>query len=312
MSQTVIGFFDDSNAAQSAIDQLISVGFTRDQIDLSKGTETENISHKGDGDNGITRFFKSLIGDNDEDTRHTKIRSSGSTIVTVHAQSGDEAQIAADLLEDYGAIDVDERDAESTYTNGLNRKADADHQMDREASIPGMGHEYRTGNTTEGSSDLNTRNQYAEQPREESAQFREENVRREQNPMDSVASEKDLQSFREGTIELSERKEIPVVNKEARIVEEIRLQKETNVRDETIHENLRETRVDIDKMEGDELRNRNRFDSTTDLDYDIKKGYRVENKNPNQVNDANGLRDEENNDWDYGRKGRSGDPLFGA
>lgn len=136
---------------------------------------------------------------------------------------------------------------------------------------------------------------------------------KKENPMDGAFGEINLQSFQEGTIELIERKEISVVNKEARVVEEIRLQKENTEREEIIHENLRETKVDIDKVKEREFKSKDTFDQGTELDYDIKREYRVEKKNAQRTNDdtkKTGSNDDL--DWNNDKRGRNSDPLFGA
>lgn len=74
--------------------------------------------------------------------------------------------------------------------------------------------------------------------------LREEHVQVERVPVDRAATDADL---REDQIEMTERGEVPVVNKEARVVEEITLSKEVTERDETIHDTLRQTEVDIDE-----------------------------------------------------------------
>jgi stress response protein YsnF len=89
---------------------------------------------------------------------------------------------------------------------------------------------------------------------EETVNLREENVNIERTPVDRPASEGDL---REDTIEMRERTEVPVVNKEARVVEEISLNKEVTERDETIRDTVRDTEVDIDKLDNTSRRNTN-------------------------------------------------------
>jgi stress response protein YsnF len=56
---------------------------------------------------------------------------------------------------------------------------------------------------------------------------------------------------------MRERTEVPVVNKEARVVEEISLNKEVTERDETIRDTVRDTEVDIDKLDNTSRRNTN-------------------------------------------------------
>jgi stress response protein YsnF len=53
---------------------------------------------------------------------------------------------------------------------------------------------------------------------------------------------------------MHERAEVPVVNKEARVIEEISLNKEVTERDETIRDSVRNTEVDIDRDDTDQTR----------------------------------------------------------
>ncbi|HUQ96428.1 MAG TPA: DUF2382 domain-containing protein, partial [Chitinophagaceae bacterium] len=78
-----------------------------------------------------------------------------------------------------------------------------------------------------------------------------EKVDVERTPVDRAANEGDL---REDEIEIRERAEVPVVNKEARVVEEISLNKEVTEREETIRDTVRDTEVDIDKLGKNETR----------------------------------------------------------
>src|SRR4029079_6549136 len=61
-----------------------------------------------------------------------------------------------------------------------------------------------------------------ERPVQEQINLREEHVNVERRPVDRPASPSDLNAFQQGTIEVTERKEVPVVSKEARVVEEVR------------------------------------------------------------------------------------------
>jgi stress response protein YsnF len=76
--------------------------------------------------------------------------------------------------------------------------------------------------------------------------LRDEEVKVERTPVDRPATEAD---FHEGEVEIRERDEVPVVNKQARVVEEIKLNKEVTERNETIRDTVRETKVDVDKLD---------------------------------------------------------------
>jgi hypothetical protein len=154
MSQTVIGFFDDREEAQKAIERLQSAGISRDRVDLSGGSsgaatgssnsssgsptvnpvsgsarDENSVSRTSDdrtvdpdnrNTNKFTDFFNNLFGgsDNDDDSkRYSHVASNSNTILTVHAQSKEEAEQAADILDDCGAVNVDERASQYGYTS---------------------------------------------------------------------------------------------------------------------------------------------------------------------------------------------------
>ena len=154
MSQTVIGFFDDQSDVQQAIQQLQSRGISRDRIDISRGataagsgnrhtassevnpvsgserdensvrrtSDGRTVDPDGRNTNAITDFFNNLFGkhdDNDDDTgRFRHVANGAAAIVTVHAQSREEAERVADILDDCGAVDVNERASQSGYSSG--------------------------------------------------------------------------------------------------------------------------------------------------------------------------------------------------
>lgn len=258
MSQTVIGFFDNYSEAQNAVAQLAMAGISRDRIDISSGRNggnTGNVSYSDsdrheDSDSGITRFFKNLFGDDDNDnvSRYSRVGQSSEAIVTVHAQNESEAGQAADLLDSCGAVDVDERAANYGLTSGSSdtgsdRLGDS---TERGTSIPVIREDLEVGKREVERGSVRVRSRIIEKPVEEHVRLREEHVRVERNPVDRPVNAGELGAFREGEIELTERAEVPVVNKEARVVEEIRLSKEVTERDETIRDTVRSTDVDIE------------------------------------------------------------------
>jgi uncharacterized protein (TIGR02271 family) len=87
-----------------------------------------------------------------------------------------------------------------------------------------------------------------EEPVEETVNLREERINVERRPVDRPASEADFAAFREVTIELTEISEEAIVQKEARVVEEVELGKQIEQRDETIRDTVRKTEVDVEEM----------------------------------------------------------------
>ena len=312
--QTVIGVFDNASDAQRAVDQLISNGFSRDSIDLSAQTSsdftdnnTTRTDRDDDHDGGISGFFSSLFGSDSDDSRKYSHAANRGSIVTVHAQSADKAEQAADLLDEYGAVDIDERAAEYGYTN-VSQTSDAPNSVEYNAAsvgVPATG----VGATGTGygvTDDLTTttdrlpstdpdqtikvieenlevgkreverggvrvRSRIIERPVEESLRLREERVHVQRNPVNRPATAADLNAFQEGSIELVEHAEVPVVSKTANVVEEISVGKEVNERVETIRDTVRSTDVEVENLTpSDQTTQTNR---TIDLDDDANTAY---------------------------------------
>jgi uncharacterized protein (TIGR02271 family) len=300
MAQTVIGIFDNEREARKAVDNLVERGFTRSNIDIADRSssnytttsDSDYTSRKHD-DDSIGGFFRSLFGSSDESDKYTRVASRG-CVVTVHAQSSDEAERAADILDEYGAVDVDERasqfgnysnttsnftDTTSTgaaytadrFDTDTNRfdadkfrnrdvvdtdRVDIDNRtnldrrdiVDSETSLPIIEEQLNVGKRVVETGGVRLRSRIIEKPVEESLRLREEHVRVERNPVNRPASEADLAGFREGTIEMTERSEVPVVNKEARVVEEVSLNKDVEEREETVRDTVRRTDVEVENL----------------------------------------------------------------
>lgn len=257
MAQTVIGFFDNAEEGRRAVNQLQEAGIGRNSVDMTENSGTETVSNDrnrpDDSENGITKFFKSLFGDDDDTAdRYSRVGNSSRCIVTVHARSEEEAERAADILDSCGAIDVDER--ASQYGSVASDRS-ADSSQRRETTIPRVQENLQVGKRTEERGGVRVRSRIVESPVEEHVRLREEHVNVERQQVNRPLSSEDDSSFKERNIELTERTEVPVVNKEARVVEEIRVSKDVSERDETIRDTVRNTEVDIENTDGRTRRN---------------------------------------------------------
>jgi stress response protein YsnF len=58
----------------------------------------------------------------------------------------------------------------------------------------------------------------------------------------------EFRPFKEGTVEVTEKSEVPVVTKEPRIVEEVSVNKQVRDRDETVQDSVRRTEVEVEKL----------------------------------------------------------------
>jgi uncharacterized protein (TIGR02271 family) len=174
--------------------------------------------------------------------------------VTVHAQSQQEAQTAASLLDQYNAIDVNERSAQfrnQNYAETNRATTDTTARADADTSIPVVEEQLNVGKQTVETGGARLRSRIVERPVEETLRLREEHVRVDRNPVNRPATEADFNTFREGEIEITERAEVPVVNKQAQVVEEVSIGKETTERSETIRDTVRKTDVEVERLDSD-------------------------------------------------------------
>jgi uncharacterized protein (TIGR02271 family) len=86
-----------------------------------------------------------------------------------------------------------------------------------------------------------------ETPVEEQVRLREEHVNVERRPVDRPATDAD-KAFKETTVEMRETAERAVVQKQARVIEEVVIGKQANERTETVRDTVRRTEVEVENM----------------------------------------------------------------
>jgi hypothetical protein len=128
MQQTLVAVFDNRGDAQKALEELVSFGYVRDRVRLSEGDPAGETSlapqHGADqtdqtdqtGQTGanvissIRHFFGDLFGkERGESARlYTDAVARGHYVLTLDADSLPEVERAADIVERFGPIDIDE------------------------------------------------------------------------------------------------------------------------------------------------------------------------------------------------------------
>jgi len=143
-----------------------------------------------------------------------------------------------------------QREANARHVSGVTREA-----SENEVVLPIVEEQLRIGKRTVERGGVNVRTTSQEVPVQETVNLREENVTVERRPVDrAVGNAPD--AFREGTIEITETAEVPVVSKEARVVEEVVVGKEVTERQETVRDTVKRTEVEVDEVNQTDNRNR--------------------------------------------------------
>jgi len=277
MSHTVVAIFENFEQAREAASNLHSNGFNDSNVDLSvqdpgqtSGNTGNDHNRRDDNDSSVGNFFDNLFGsDNDDSRKYSDVGKRG-TILTVHARSSEEANRAAQILDQYGAMDVNEsyeRNRGGDDRDGS--RTESTHRSDSE-SIPVIEEELQVGKREVQSGGVRIKSRIIEKPVEETIRLRSENVSINRKPADRAATKDELDNFKDGTVEVKETHERPVVNKDSRVVEEVNLEKNVSEREETIKDTVRGTRVETenydDKDRNADRRNENDHNRRGDSD----------------------------------------------
>ena len=188
----------------------------------------------------------------------------GGTLVTVSAPD-DHAERVMEIMNRHHPVDIEDRAAawggtvtavpgSSTRVGGETTipaaAASAQQHLQGEQRIPVVEEELKVGKREVETGGVRVNARVEQTPVEEKITLREERVAVERRPADRPATAADFdQAFQGGTIEVTERAEEAVVQKEARVVEEVVVNKEATQRTETVHDTVRRTDVNIQPVE---------------------------------------------------------------
>lgn len=287
MQHALVAVFDNRNDAQQALDDLLASGFSRQEVRLSEGdaamdatpstAPTRSDDHSFTA--GIKNFFADVFGtDRHEDARmYSDAVSRGNCVLTLNAVSEPEVERAADIVERYGPIDIDEHAQQWFGQPGMQvggataqqapsmsqqfapgaadtgSRADfqggrGDLQRGDTTAIPVIQEALKIGKRAIERGGVRIYQHVVETPVNETVGLREEHVNVERHAVDRPVTAADAGAFHETTIELRETAEEAVVQKTARVVEEVIVGKQVTERNEQISDTVRRTEVEIEQL----------------------------------------------------------------
>jgi uncharacterized protein (TIGR02271 family) len=138
----------------------------------------------------------------------------------------------------------------STQTNRDRTRASAQNFDDDDATFEVVEEELNVGKRQVEQGGVRVSSHIEEKPVEEQVHLREERVNVERRPVDRPANAADFQAFKEGTVEVTATSEEPVVEKRARVVEEVVVNKDVQERTETVRDTVRRKDVDVEQVNG--------------------------------------------------------------
>lgn len=279
MENTVVGVYDSYDQAQKAMTELQSCGISRSNMQLSPETDltatgdTATTTTSERSHSGIGHFFRSLFGMDDDARTESGVYSEavrrGHCVLTVDAESDEQRERAVEVMNRYDPIDIDERASmwQSQGWTGYDEAApmftDAEIQKDRslygqgstaqpatgeQTRIPVVEEELKVGKRSVQRGGVRLYTRVIETPVQESVELRQEHVNVERRPVDQPAAAADMAAFKEGTVELRESAEEPVVSKTARVIEEVVASKDVTQETADINDTVRKTEVDVEQL----------------------------------------------------------------
>ncbi|HEX8374719.1 MAG TPA: YsnF/AvaK domain-containing protein [Geminicoccaceae bacterium] len=213
---TVIGVLDDEAAAGLAMSSLREAGFG--ELEVLKGGEAEIVAEVKGRDFG------------DEQARaFAKAAAAGKVLLAV-STSEDKADRALELLR--------------------RKPAPAPAPAGGGETVQVVEEELEVGKRKVATGGVRVTSSVSEAPVEETVTLREEKVSAERRNVDRELSPEEAEAaFKGGTVEATGTSEQAEVTKQARVVGEVSIGKQTKEREETVRDTVRRTEVEVEKVE---------------------------------------------------------------
>lgn len=311
MAKTAVALYDSMSEAKKVNEQLITAGFSRSNI---------QIIGKGDS-NSVSTLTKVGLPQSDAEAYVEGVRRGGN-LVMVTTDDG-KIDSAVDIMDRHNSINIQER-AEQWRGEGWSLAADVDAattnkkgKVQGETTIPIVEEELRVGKRQVEHGGVRVRSHVEERPVEETVSLREEHVNVERRPVNRTAGKGEFDTFQEGTVEFSEMAEEAVIDKQARVVEEVVISKDSRERQQKVRDTVRRTDVEVEHYDaGDDFNNyretfRTHYNTnyaSSGLGYDAYEpayqyGYTLRNSGNRSGGNWSAVEAEARNNWERDNRG---------
>ncbi len=284
MTKTLVGIFDDYTAAQRAVQQLSQAGIKQGDISIARNDEGRGYTTYGGANSTdyttgtsigdkISNFFDGIFGtdiNDDERGVYAEAVRRGSTVVIVNSDDKT-LDRAAEFLNNAGAIDVDRRHAQyqssgykqfdqkaPLYNEEQTRTESQNYAKQGEVALPVIEEQINVGKRVVQRGGVRVHTRVTERPVEGNVNLHEENVTVERHNVDRAATDADYAAIKEGDFTVTTKAEVPVVSKEARVVEEVVVGKNVTEHQETVNDSVKRTDVDVEETDVDTNRQTNK------------------------------------------------------
>jgi uncharacterized protein (TIGR02271 family) len=275
-TRTMTALFDTPAEAKRAVDELVKAGIPPAAVRLTPDSDVASPTNTSYDTSLDEKGFWASLGElfmpDDDRYTYAEAMHRGSIMVSVSVDDT-HADRAEDILEQYGTVDVDQREANwrkegwSGYPTGSSGAtgpqpvtpagssfappagAGTRERADGDQVLEEVEEEIRVGKRQINSGRVKVRSYVVETPVSEAVTLRSETVQVERRPVNRP-TEVSRDAFKERTIEAVATSEEAVISKEARVTGEVLVRKDVSDRTETVTDTVRSTKVDVEDDRG--------------------------------------------------------------
>jgi stress response protein YsnF len=228
MTTSIIGLFENSNIASKVLGELSKVGIKKDAVEI-----IENIA--------AARIASRLVEagyEKDKAESYGKAMQKGGTLIVAEAPD-DKADEALDMMRSFKVLSPE------TLLEKLGNQTS---EQTQSAQVIEEELEVGVARTTGGK---RLKTEVSEREVQETVTLHEEKIEVEHTKVDRVLKPEEAdKAFQGTTVEVTATTEKPVVSKQAHVVEEVSLSKQSGERDVTVSGTVRRQDVTVEEIDG--------------------------------------------------------------
>jgi stress response protein YsnF len=228
MTTSIIGLFESSDIASKVLGELTKAGFKKDAVEI-----IENVAASK-----ITSRLVEAGYEKDKAESYGKAMQKGGALIVAEAPD-DKADEALDMMRSFKALSPEAL---------LEKLGNQTPEETQSAQVIEEELEVGVARTTGGK---RLKTEVSEREVQETVTLHEETIEAERTKVDRVLKpEEAAKAFQGTTVELTATTEKPVVSKQAHVVEEVSLSKQSGERDVTVSGTVRRQDVTVEDIDG--------------------------------------------------------------
>jgi len=228
MPTSVIGLFEDQDTARKVVDALTKAGCNEDAVETWSDTGADDV---------VERLVEAGY-DEDKARRYGEVLEKGGALIVAEVDD-DKADAALETMRKFEVL-TPEALLERSGTRQQGEQTEKAQVIEEELEVGKAA-------TTSGK---RLKTEVSEREVQETVALKEENVDVERNRVGRTLKPEDAdKAIGERTVEVTATTEKPVVSKQAQVVEEVALTKQSGQREETVSGNVRRQDVKVEEVD---------------------------------------------------------------